>query len=62
MDRNYCLIVFIVYVHRKLQNVTKVDAKKKKKGGGGNIFNIKRKKEKGSNLGSCPQVPVLDET
>ena len=45
----------------------KVDAKKKKKkkkggGGGGNIFNIKRKKEKGSNLGSCPQVPVLDET
>jgi hypothetical protein len=34
----------------------KVDAKKKKKKRGGNIL-----KKKGSNIGSCPQVPV-DET
>ena len=30
--------------------------KKKKKGGGGE--NIKKKILKGSNIGSCPQVPV----
>ena len=38
-------------IHRKLQNVVymkKVDVKKKKK-----------KKKKVSNIGSCPQVPVL---
>ena len=48
MDRNYCLLVFIVYIchpviHRELQNVVYMKKKSmfKKKGGG-----------------SCPQVPV----
>ena len=30
----------------------------KKKGGGGNILKKKKIKNKGSNIGSCPQVPV----
>ena len=49
-------------IHRKLKNVVymkKIDAKKKKKKkkGGGGVGNI-LKKNKGSNIGSCPQVPV----
>ena len=31
-----------------------IEEKKKKGGGGGNIL----KKNKGSNIGSCPQLPV----
>ena len=59
MDRNYCLIVFIVYIchtviHRKLQNVVymtesmikKKKKKKKKKGGGGGGQHLKNKKTK----------------
>ena len=32
--------------------------KKKKKGGGGGGQHLIKKKKKGSNIGSCPQVPV----
>ena len=55
MDRNYCLIVFIVchtVIHRKLQNEyeKKIDVQKKK--GGQHL-----KKKGGGNIGSCPHVP-----
>jgi hypothetical protein len=36
----------------------KVDVKKKR--GGGNILKKKLKKNKGSNIGCCPQVPVME--
>ena len=56
MDRNCCLIVFLLYIchtviHRELQNV--VYMKKK----------LMLKKKEGwairSTIGSCPQVPVI---
>ena len=37
-----------------------VKKKKKKKGGGGG-GNILKKRKKGSNIGSCPQVPVFED-
>jgi hypothetical protein len=43
-------------IHRKLQNVVYM---KKSRRGGGQHLKKERKKEKGSNIGSCPQVPVL---
>ena len=55
-------------IHRKLQNVVymkKVDAKKKKekeKKRGEQHLKKKKIKNKGSNIGSCPQVPVDTHT
>ena len=73
MDRNYCLIVFIVYMsYSDTQKVAKcclyeeekkIDVQKKKGGGGatskkkGGGGNIFKKK-RGGDIGSCPHVPV----
>ena len=55
MDRNYCLIVFIVYMsYSDTLKVAKCCLYEKK-----SMLKKKRKKEKkGINIGSCPQVPV----
>ena len=51
MDRNYCLIVFIVYMsYSDTQRVAKCCLYKKK-----SMF----KKKRGGIIGSCPHVPVV---
>ena len=55
MDRNYCLIVFIVYMsYSDTQKVAKCCLYEKKV----DVNKKKKKKKKGGNIGSCPQVPV----
>jgi hypothetical protein len=47
----YLLYICHAVIHRKLQNVVYMKKSRCSK---------KKRKKKGSNIGSCPQVPVLN--
>ena len=56
MDRNYCLIVFIVYMsYSDTYKVAKCSLYEKK------VDVYQKRKKRGGNIGSCPQVPVKGE-